>query len=161
MLGVSRVFKLPANRGIFCARVFSKFQEIYSGCCTQKARSTGLEPTTFSVRSHSHPGTRAYIEGKRGAWGCDTVVVWKGCEPPFWQSKFIRGYLARKQDFQYSKSRLLCYIQNHTHSLRQPSGYDYVGGYEVTRVAFPQVHTTHRVSKAREPTKAVERQGSK
>jgi hypothetical protein len=49
LLKVSRGCKVPANSHIISKAVFSRFQDIHSGCCTvaaHKARSAGLEPAT-------------------------------------------------------------------------------------------------------------------
>jgi hypothetical protein len=50
LLEVSRVYKIPANKYIISEAVFSRFQDIHSGCCTvaaHKVRSIRLEPAAF------------------------------------------------------------------------------------------------------------------
>src|ERR687885_1235635 len=53
---VSRTSKIPANKHIISEAVFSRFQDIHLGCCTQ-SRSAGLVPITLVLPANGQSST--------------------------------------------------------------------------------------------------------
>jgi hypothetical protein len=70
LLGVSRAYKIPANRGILFTKPFLTFQDIHSGCCTVAAQICPWRG------SESQKGHGPYSSMIRAEITFMTLVVW-------------------------------------------------------------------------------------